>query len=52
MNRHEIKNRIAFEIKIAVPRIEKYKIGAADQILETLFYFVTIHLRDVSQQYP
>ena len=36
MNRREIKNRIAFEIWTAVPRVEKYKIGAAIQILETI----------------
>ena len=32
----EIKNRIAFKICTAVPRVEKYKIGAAVQILETV----------------
>ena len=32
MNRCEIKNRIAFKILTAVPRAEKYKIGAAVQI--------------------
>ena len=29
MNRREIKYRKAFEIWTAVPRVEKYKIGAA-----------------------
>ena len=55
MNRREIKkNRIAFKIWTAVPRVEKYKIGAAVQILETisaLFYFATIHIREVSHKY-
>ena len=32
MNRREIKNRIAFKIWTAVPRVENYKIGAAVQI--------------------
>ena len=32
MNHREIKNRISFEIWTAVPRVEKYKIGAAVQI--------------------
>ena len=36
MNRREIKNRIAFKIWTAVHRVEKYKIGAAVQILETI----------------
>ena len=37
MNRLEIKNRIAFKIWTAVPRIENYKIGgAAVQILDNI----------------
>ena len=36
MNHREIKNRIAFKIGFAVPRVEKYKIGTAVQILETI----------------
>ena len=37
MNRRKIKNRIAFKIWTAVPRVEKYAIGAAAiQILETI----------------
>ena len=57
MNRREIENQIAFKIWTAVPRIERYKIGSAVQILETdLFSFIyersvkyaTIHSREVS----
>ena len=54
------KNRIAFEIWTAIPRVEKYKIGAAVQILEIIrlfFYersikYAKIRLREVSHQYP
>ena len=60
------KNRIAFKIWTAVPRVEKYKIGAAAvQILETTRFilfrddsftrsvkYATILLREVSHQYP
>ena len=52
MNRREIKKkRVVFKIEIGAPRGEKYKIGAAVQILETIrfFHFTTIHLREVSQ---
>ena len=68
MNRRQIKkNRIAFKIWTAVPRVEKYKFGAAGQILETIRFisfrydsftgghsntYTTIHLRAVSHQYP
>ena len=65
MNRREMKNRIAFKIWTAVPRVEKYKIGAALQILETIRFILfrddiyeklvkysTIHLREVRHQYP
>ena len=56
----EIKNRIAFKIWTAVPRVEKYKIGAAVGILETIRFilfranlfrtersvkYATVHLR-------
>ena len=40
------KNRIAFQILTSFPCVEKYKISAA------LLYFATIHLREVSHQYP
>ena len=41
MNRREIKkNRIAFKILTAVPRVEKYKIGTAVQILETIRFIL------------
>ena len=40
MNRREIKNRIAFKIWNAVPRVEKYKIGAAVRILETIRFII------------
>ena len=36
MNRREIKNRLAFKIWTAFPRVEKYKISAAVQNLETI----------------
>ena len=49
MNRHEIKNRIAFKIWTAVPPVEKYKIGAAAVQNETLSFFATIHLREFLQ---
>ena len=52
MNRREIKNRITVKIWAAVRRVEKYKIGAAVQILETIrfiLFFATIHSQDVSQ---
>ena len=53
MNRREIKkNRIAYKIWTAVPRVEKYKIGAAVQILETIrfiLFFAMIHSEEVSQ---
>ena len=60
MNRREIKNRIAFKFRTAVPRVEKYKIGAAVGILETIRFilfrpnlfriersvkYATVHLR-------
>ena len=62
----DIKNRIAFKICTAVPRVEKYKIGAAVQILRhyPLYYisrrlicersvkYATIHVQEVSHQYP
>ena len=51
MNRRELKNRIAFKISTAVPRVEKFKISAAVQNLETIlfiFFFATINLREVS----
>ena len=65
MNRREIKNRITGKIWAAVRRVEKYKIGAAVQILETLRFilfrddsfrsgpvnYATIHLREVCHQY-
>ena len=35
MNRREIRNRIAYKFSTTVPRVEKYKVGAAVQILET-----------------
>ena len=48
MNRREIKkNRITFKIWTAVPRIEKYKIGAAAQILETIRFILFINERSV-----
>ena len=40
MNRREIKNRIAFKIWTAFPRVEKYKIGSAVQILETIRFIL------------
>ena len=40
MNRREIKNRITFKIWTAVPRLEKYKTGAAVQILETIRFIL------------
>ena len=41
MNRREIKNRIAFKIWTIVPRVEKYKIGAAAvQILGTIRFIL------------
>ena len=41
MNRGKIKkNRIAFKICNAVPRVEKYKIGAAVQTLETIRFIL------------
>ena len=40
MNRRKIKYRIAFKIWTAVPRFEKYKIGAAVQILETIRFIL------------
>ena len=41
MNRREIKkNRIAFKIWTAVPRVENHKIGAADQIWETIRFIL------------
>ena len=39
MHRRGIKNRIAFKIWTAVPRVEKYEIGAAVQILERNYSF-------------
>ena len=48
MNRREIENQIAFKIWTAVPRIERYKIGSAVQILETVRFIFT-HLRGISQ---
>ena len=39
-NRREIKNRIAFKIWTAVPRVEKNKIGAAVQILDTIRFII------------
>ena len=38
MNRRDIKNRIAFQIRTSVPGEERYKIGAVGQILETIRY--------------
>ena len=51
MNRREIKkNRIAFKIWTAVTRVEKYKIGAAVQILETIRFILFLDdLLEVSQ---
>ena len=40
MNPREIKNQVAFKIWTAVPRVEKYKIGAAVQILETVRFII------------
>ena len=61
VNRREIKkNRKAFKIWTAFPRVEKYKIGAAVQIFETIRFiefryersvkYATIHLREVSNR--
>ena len=42
MNRRKRKNRIAFKIGTAVPRVEKYKIvaAAAVRILETIRFII------------
>ena len=49
MNRCKIKKkRIDFKIRIAVPRLEKYKIGEAVETIRFI-YFRAIHLREVSQ---
>ena len=40
INLREIKNRIAFKICTAVPSVEKYKIGAAVQILEMIRFIL------------
>ena len=66
LKRHELKNGIAVEIWTEVHRVEKYKIGAAVQTLETIRFilfrdaslkdvsqiYATIHLRQVTHQYP
>ena len=39
-SRNEKKNRIAFEIWNAIPRVEKYKIGAVAQILGTIHFIL------------
>ena len=39
-SRNNKKNRIAFKIWTAVPRVEKYRIGAAVQILETIRFIL------------
>ena len=45
MNRREIKkNRTAFKIGTAVPRVEKYKIGAAVKILVTIRFISVIRI--------
>ena len=52
MNPREIENRLAFKIWTAVPRVEKYIIGAAAvQIIETIRFILlaTIHLRELIQ---
>ena len=53
LKRHELKNGIAVEIWTEVHRVEKYKIGAAVQTLETIRFilFRDASLKDVSQIY-
>ena len=46
-----VSDRIVFKIWTAVPRVEKYKIGPAVQIIETIriIKFRDVHIREVSQ---